>query len=137
MKIRISSIFVMLLLVTSCGESNPEAEKAGALASQQWLAIVDRGAYRDSWKQAALMFQSKVAESDWVKMVGGVRGPLGSNVSRSLAKTSYATSLPGAPDGEYVVSIFEASYEQKELAIETVTVVKRDGTWRVTGYFIK
>tara|TARA_B100000809_G_scaffold129085_1_gene127103 strand:- start:1964 stop:2242 length:279 start_codon:yes stop_codon:yes gene_type:complete len=56
---------------------------------------------------------------------------------RSLDKTSYATSLPGAPDGEYVVSLFKSSYDNKESAIETVTVTKSEDGWKVVGYFIK
>jgi hypothetical protein len=50
----------------------------------------------------------------------------------------YATSLPGAPDGEYVVIQFETSFENKNDAVETVTPMKdEDGKWRVSGYFIR
>lgn len=48
------------------------------------------------------------------------------------------TSLPGAPDGEYVVIEFESSFEHKKSAIETVTPMNdKDGKWRVSGYYIK
>jgi hypothetical protein len=47
-------------------------------------------------------------------------------------------SLPGAPDGEYVVIQFATSFENKKSAIETVTpMLDSDGEWRVSGYFIK
>ena len=128
---------LLSLLLSSCGESNPEAEKVGAQAAAQWLSIVDRGDYEGSWFNTAAMFQSQVAEPDWVIMVGGVRTPLGALRERSLDKTSYATSLPGAPDGEYVVSLFKSSYDNKESAIETVTVTKSEDGWKVVGYFIK
>jgi hypothetical protein len=59
-------------------------------------------------------------------------------VSRTLKSASYAKSLPGAPDGEYVVIQFDATFEKKQSAIETVTPMKEpDGRWRVSGYFIK
>jgi hypothetical protein len=46
--------------------------------------------------------------------------------------------LPGAPDGEYVVIQFEASFEKKKAAVETVTpMVDEDGEWRVSGYYLK
>jgi len=46
--------------------------------------------------------------------------------------------VPGAPDGEYVVLRFETSFENKAKAIETVTPMReKDGTWRVSGYYIK
>jgi len=48
------------------------------------------------------------------------------------------TTLPGAPDGEYVVFQFNASFDQKAAAVETVTAIReKDGTWHVGGYFIK
>lgn len=52
--------------------------------------------------------------------------------------TSYMTSLPGAPDGEYVVVQFETSFTNKKAAAETVTpMLENDGQWRVSGYYIK
>ena len=49
-----------------------------------------------------------------------------------------ATSLPGAPDGEYVVIQFEASFGNKRASVETVTpMLDKDGQWRVSGYYIK
>ena len=59
-------------------------------------------------------------------------------VSRKLKSTQFATSLPGAPDGEYVVIQFEASFGNKRASVETVTpMLEKDGQWRVSGYFIK
>jgi hypothetical protein len=51
---------------------------------------------------------------------------------------SYRTSLPGAPDGQYVVIKFNTWFENKKSAIETVTPkMDKDGMWRVSGYYIK
>ncbi len=48
------------------------------------------------------------------------------------------SSLPGAPDGNYVVIQFKTTFEHKAQAVETVTpMLENDGVWRVTGYFIK
>ena len=67
-----------------------------------------------------------------------MRRPLGGLLSRSVQAAKYATSLPGAPDGEYVVIQFTTGFSNKESAIETVTPMKGpDGVWRVSGYFIK
>jgi hypothetical protein len=55
-----------------------------------------------------------------------------------LAANTYKTSLPGAPDGEYVVIAYETSFDKKQAATETITPMKdADGRWRVSGYFIK
>ena len=48
------------------------------------------------------------------------------------------SSIPGAPDGEYVVIQFKTSFENKKSGIETVTpMLDKDGKWRVSGYYIK
>jgi hypothetical protein len=50
----------------------------------------------------------------------------------------FVTSLPGAPDGRYVVIQYKTSFENKSSATETVTpMLDRDQKWRVSGYFIK
>ena len=67
-----------------------------------------------------------------------MRKPLGKLKTRTLLSKTYATSLPGAPDGKYVVIQYTAVYENKTSAIETVTPMEdTDGTWRVSGYYIK
>ncbi len=48
------------------------------------------------------------------------------------------TSLPGAPDGEYVVIQIQTSFENKKSAVETITpMLDKDGRWRVSGYQIR
>ena len=50
----------------------------------------------------------------------------------------YQTSLPGAPDGQYVVIQFKTSFENKRSAVETVTpMFGKDQRWRVSGYYIR
>jgi hypothetical protein len=66
------------------------------------------------------------------------RDPLGALKARTLKRTTSTATLPGAPDGEYVVFQFNTSFERKQAALETVTTIReKDGTWRVGGYFIK
>ena len=66
------------------------------------------------------------------------RTPFGALKSRKVKSTQYTTTLPGAPDGHYVIVQFDTSFEHKAAAIETVTPMKDpDGSWRVSGYFIK
>lgn len=138
MKIRLISMIVGCLILIGCGASNSEAEKAGAKAAEQWLSIVDSGAYAQSWAESAVFFQASISQNKWVKTLENVRQSLGANLDRSLVKAEYATTLPGAPDAEYVVVVFKASFKHKASAIETVTVAKSDeGRWKVAGYVFK
>lgn len=71
-------------------------------------------------------------------MVKSVRDPLGKVLSRKFKSATYTKTLPGFPDGEYVVLQFETSFEHKASAIETLTpMLDKDGKWRVSGYYIK
>jgi len=113
-------------------------EDAAQAAAEAWLTIVDAGRYDDSWSAAAKLFQVAVTREQWRQAATAARGPLGNLVSRKVTSRQFATTLPGAPDGRYVVLQFAAVYKAKASAVETVTVmVDPDGAWRVSGYFIK
>jgi len=66
------------------------------------------------------------------------REPLGKVLWRKVKSATYTKTLPGAPDGEYVVIQYDTSFEHKQSAVETITpMLDQDGKWRVSGYFIK
>ncbi len=115
-----------------------EKEKAAVAAAKLWLALIDDDQYGESWETAAAYFKSAITKDKWQQTLTAVRKPLGKLVSRELSSKTYMQSLPGAPDGEYVVIQFATSFENKKSATETVTpVLDSDGIWRVSGYYIK
>ncbi len=113
-------------------------EKAAVSAAEKWLSTVDAGNYAASWKEAAAFLRNTVKPEQLELSMKATRKPLGKVTSRKMKTKIYKTSLPGAPDGEYVVIQFETSFENKKTAIETVTpMMDKDGKWRVSGYYIK
>jgi hypothetical protein len=132
---------VVLGIVLSIGFAFAEEvrkEDAAVASAEKWLAKVDSGKYAESWKDAAEYFRKAVTQDQWEQSMRSGRTPLGKLVSREVKSTDYRTSLPGLPDGEYLVIQFETSFENKKLAIETVTaMMEKDKTWRVSGYFIQ
>ncbi len=131
-------LWVVLLAGSLSRVSADENSERAVAAAKEWLGIVDAKDYAKSWQEAAPVFKKSVSEEGWVKMVAPVRGPLGAVKSRELIGAQYATSLPGAPAGEYVVIQFKTAFEQRGEAIETITPMKDEkGVWRVSGYFIK
>jgi tetratricopeptide (TPR) repeat protein len=115
-----------------------EAVKAAVPAAEQWAKLLDDGKYGDGWDAAAEFFRKAVARDACEKQLASARSPLGRLHSRKVKSSICMTSLPGAPDGQYVVIQFEASFENKKQAVETVTPMKdKDGKWRVSGYYIK
>jgi hypothetical protein len=116
----------------------PKPEEEAQKAAEQWLALVDGDEFAASWDAAAGYFKAAVSKSQWEGAVGPIRKEIGKLVSRKLKSAKYATSLPGAPDGEYVVLQFDTSFANKKEAIETVTpMLDKDGKWKVSGYFVK
>ena len=134
------AILILLLLCGAVGYCTDESakEKAAADVAAPWLVLVDSGQYGESWFQAASVFRNTLSKEQWTNAMRSARAPLGNIVSRQLKSASYATKLPNAPAGEYVVLQFETSFANAPGMIETVTpMLDKDGKWKVSGYFIK
>jgi hypothetical protein len=130
----------MAIILSVCVVLAVESDrvKVALPSAETWLTMVDKGSYADSWNQAAGYFKGAVKQEKWQDTLQLLRKPLGKVISREVKSKSYHTSLPGAPDGEYVVIQFETFFENKKSVVETVTpMMDRDGKWRVSGYFIK
>lgn len=132
----------ILLVGFFCLASHPilatDETTAGIKAAQEWIVLVDTGAYAQSWDAAAALFKKAVKKETWVQSLQAIRPAMGKMISRRIESYDYTTSLPGAPDGEYVVIRFHSSFTHKKSAIETITPMKDpDGNWRVSGYYIK
>jgi hypothetical protein len=117
--------------------ADSEVAKATAV-TKSWLALTDAGKYDDGWQAAAEILRGAVTKERFTRDLTGVRTPLGPAQSRKLLTAKRTHQLPGAPDGDYVVIQFETVFKNKAHAVETVTPMKeKDGSWRVSGYFIK
>ena len=123
--------------IAAAAKPNTKAPPAAEKAVMSWLDTIDAGAYEKSWHLAAPFFQTAVDSETWATQLEGVRAPLGAVRSRAIASVTVATSLPGAPDGEYVVFQMNTQFRGKAEAIETVTVVKTAKGWRGVGYYIR
>ncbi|MDH3386923.1 MAG: DUF4019 domain-containing protein [Gammaproteobacteria bacterium] len=130
-------LITLLALVSLTGLASEQKQRAADQEAGKWLALVDGRQYQASWEQAATLFRQQVSAAQWRQSVASVRRPLGSMISRRLIAATYANSLPGAPDGEYVVLQYQTEFENKKQAIETVTPMLDDGRWRVSGYYLR
>ena len=72
-------------------------------SAETWLALADVLNYQGSWDIAATYFKNQVSLEQWEQALRGAREPLGALRSRTMKQATAATSLPGAPDGNYVV----------------------------------
>lgn len=132
-------IMAGLILSGSIAMASDAGKEAAALsAAEKWLATVDAGKYSASWKEASELFRNAVKPDQWEQSMLATRKPLGKLISRKVQSKTFRTTLPGAPDGAYVLIQFETSFENKKTAVETVTpMMDKDGKWRIAGYYIK
>ncbi len=127
-------LLILSMLASSFIWSN---ESAGSIAAKEWLKIVDVGKYVESWQKSDAFFKSQLTQTEWSVALTGVRTPLGQVKSRSELVAKEYSSLPGVPDGEYLVIQFQTEFQNKKSATETLTLSKSSGDWLPVGYFIK
>lgn len=131
-------VIVLSFCAASIAAGDEQAETAAQSAALAWLSLVDAGNFAESWTAASTRFRTAIRQEQWQARAARARTPFGALKSRKLQSAIFKRTLPGAPDGEYVVIQFASSFENKAAAIETVTAMKdEDGSWRVSGYYIE
>lgn len=110
---------------------------AAVISGREWAQLLDNRRWAESWGRAGTIFKSAISEAQWASKIQAVRAPLGAVSSRILLSTTKATSLPGAPDGDYEIAQFQTDFAHKQRAIETVVLAREASGWKVDGYFIR
>ena len=106
--------------------------------AENFLRYVDAGDWKGSWDASGPFFRSQASAQEWTEIVEPVRKPLGKAGERRLASVQRASTLPGAPEGEYEVLQFHTEFAEMEgLAIETLVMLQGKDGWEVSGYFIR
>jgi hypothetical protein len=141
---QLASLFVLAAVMASPfanGQQSNAVESAvesAVEAANRWLALADAGDGAATWDAAAPFFQRAVPKAAWSQALTQARQPLGAVMSRKLSSSELAHSLPGAPDGQYVVIRYDTQFAHKAHAVETVVpMLDQDGRWKVSGYFVK
>lgn len=112
-------------------------ELAAQTAAEKWLALLDRGEYGAAWDECAKLFRDRVTRQQWVESLPANRAGFGAAKARKVEFVGYKSSIPGAPEGQYVTVRFRTAFETKENAEEQVTLILEENLWRPTGYFIR
>ncbi|WP_299584863.1 DUF4019 domain-containing protein [uncultured Microbulbifer sp.] len=114
------------------------ADNTGAINdAKNWLQVIDREKYLESWDNSGPLFQQYLTRDSWSEKLASVRKPLGSLLLREMQSVTETNSLPGAPDGNYSVVVFDSQFEHVKKASETVTLQKVGGNWMAIGYYIR
>jgi hypothetical protein len=137
---QLASLFLAALVLASpvAHGQQPDAVGNAVDAANRWLALSDAGDGAATWVQAAPSFRAAVSRAAWSDALKQTRQPFGTARSRKVVSSEFKRSLPGAPDGEYVVIQYDTQFEHKAHAVETVVPMRdQDGSWKVSGYFVR
>lgn len=131
-------IAASLMLATSAYAQEDQRVADAQAAATAWLALVDAGKFEDSWMDSASLFRTAVPRDNWTYAAGAVRNPLGAVRSRTLKSAQFTRTLQNVPPGEYVVIQYDTDFANKGKLVETITPMReKDGSWKVSGYFVR
>lgn len=131
----------LLAFASMSGSGDPPAaapstvpvESAAATVARTWLALVEKGEWNASWEATGQSFKVLNTVDTWRRVAQQVQGPLGAVKSRTLVSEEY---VPAPPYGYQMVK-FRTDYANKAGAIETLSLVREGGEWRVVGVAVE
>ena len=118
--------------VATAAESPDPAGRAAIDAARSFLALVDAGDWSRSYAATAQTFRKNNSEALWAESSRQVYPQLGALRDRTLAGADF---VPARPDGAWIVK-FRSRFANRENAVETLSLERDDGTWKVTGIFV-
>jgi hypothetical protein len=129
---------LVLAWLPARAQTEDAAPVEAQVAAEQWLAETDAGNHRAAWALASPRLRGAISLEQWLGATARVLTPLGGVRAREANGSKATRSLPGAPDGDYVIFSYLTDFANKAGAIETMTLAKEaDGQWRVVGYFVR
>ncbi len=111
-------------------------EESARKDAEKWLTLVDNARYRDAYKAASRHSRSQATAEEWEAQIRALHEAAGAPRQRTFSSAKATRSLPGAPDGEYMILEFSTAFEKKEKAVETLMMSRESGSWKAAGYFI-
>jgi DNA-binding CsgD family transcriptional regulator len=114
--------------VASTNSVNPEVLDT----ARRWLVLGDEGRWDESYQATGRSFRKLNSLQRWAAVAEKVRTPLGAVLSRTFVSEE---NLPAPPYGYEVVK-FRTSFANKADALETVSLDREKGAWRVVGITI-
>lgn len=117
--------------VATAGAATTPTSDAAA-AARQWLDLLDQRRWDATYQATSASFRKQNTLEVWAQASEQARTPLGAMVSRTFVSQE---NLPAPPDGYEVVK-FRTSFANRATALETVSLRREDGAWRVAGVMI-
>lgn len=101
--------------------------------ARHFLALLDQGRWDESYQATRAAFRKRNTAEVWAAESVKARGPLGPMLTRTFDSQQ---NLPAPPSGYEVVK-FRTRFANRAEVVETVTLDREDGGWRVAGIMIE
>ncbi len=138
-------VFLLLVArqVARAQESGPAPQEA-IDAGNAFLKLIDHGQYDDSWDACASTIKNTITKSSWDTVMKINRARFGTLVSRKLESAQAAITVPGSPEGQYVILEYKGSFNLRKSegtttkpTTETVVITNENGKWLGYQYSIR
>lgn len=100
--------------------------------ARAWLALLDDGRWEESYRGTADSFRKMNTLEVWTSVSKKVRAPFGAAVERTFVSQE---NLPAPPAGYEVVK-FRTRFANGAERVETVSLDREGGVWRIVGVMI-
>jgi hypothetical protein len=129
------------VLVVAPASADEESERKADVAAAEdeathWLDALDAGRTEEGWNHTASVMKESRNQQEWTHDVVSSREALGKSVTRELQRTSFATTVRGAPQGKYVTVVYLTKFAHAPVVNETILVMFEADHWRIAGYSI-
>ncbi|MET4897598.1 DUF4019 domain-containing protein [Sphingomonadaceae bacterium jetA1] len=112
--------------------STTATDPAAVEVAQRFVQLIDQSRWADSYRLTTASFRKLNTEQVWASTSEKVRGPLGKMVSRTFLSQD---DSPAPPAGYRMVR-FNTRFGTSADIIETVTLERENGEWRVAGIYV-
>ena len=114
------------------GGTEAAAEATPARTAEEFLVLLDGGRWADSYAMTSAEFHRLNTLAAWTEVSQRVRPPLGAALTRDVIADEY---VPAPPEGYRMVK-FRSRYATGADQVETLSLVREDGAWKVAGIVI-
>jgi DNA-binding CsgD family transcriptional regulator len=101
-------------------------------AARAWLALGDEERWAEAWRATGQQFRKLNTVERWIQAAEQARVPLGALRSRVLLSQD---RVPAPPAGVEVIK-FRTDFANKSGVVETVSLAREDGEWKVVGVYL-
>lgn len=108
------------------------AESDASRAARAWLALVDAQKWQESWAATGASFRTVNTVANWQAAAEQVHARFGPALSRDLVSDF---DTPSSNDVRAVR--FRTIFPNKLVKIETLSLTREGGQWRVAGIYVE